>query len=470
MTMPRPKLLEFDRYMEYVSEALGHADRCVGFADYSRALMLPIERKSVEPLAAHTDPYHVSAKHQSLHHLVAQSAWSDEGVIARVEQWVRPDLGLKDGGYWIVDDTGVPKKGKHSVGVSHQYCGQLGKQANCQVAVSLSLTSPHGSLPIAWQLYLPEAWARDAERRARAGIPEEVRFATKPQIALEQIRAATAADVPVGIVLADAAYGNDSGFRDGVSVLGLSYCVGVQSSTTVWPKGEGPLPPKTGQRRGRKAQRLRRDADHQPVSLKELALALPAQAWRTLSWREGTNRPLRSRFAARRVRVAHRDYLRNTPHEEQWLLIEWPKGDAEPLKYWLATVPAATALKDLVYMAKMRWRIERDYQELKQEFGLTHYEGRGWRGFHHHATLCIVAYGFLMAHRLKHGGSKKNSARRKAPALPDDYTPRGSGPGSASRARLDRDVAPAHRSRHRSASRTVPVLRQAEEHAILVTQ
>ena len=468
--MPKPKLSEFDRYMEHVCEALGHADRCAGFADYGRALMLPIERKSVEPLAAHTDPYHVSAKHQSLHHLVAKSAWSDEGVIARVEQWVQPVLRLEDDSYWIVDDTGFPKKGKHSVGVSHQYCGQLGKQANCQVAVSLSLASRHGSLPIAWRLYLPEAWAKDAERRKRAGVPEEVRFATKPQIALEQIRAAKAASVPVGVVLADAAYGNDSGFRDGVSALGLTYCVGVQSSTSVWPQGEGPLPPKTGQRRGRKAQRLRRDTDHQPVSLKELALSLPAQAWRSVTWREGTNRPLRSRFAARRVRIAHRDYLRNTPHEEQWLLIEWPKGDAEPLKYWLASVSADTALNDLVYTAKMRWRIERDYQELKQEFGLTHYEGRGWRGFHHHATLCIVAYGFLMAHRLKHGGSKKNFAGSEAPALPDDYTPRGSRTSSASRAGLDRDATRSHRAPNRRPSRALPVLRRAESHTEFVTQ
>lgn len=468
--MPKPKLSELDGYMKHVCEVLGHADRHVGFVDYSRALMLPIQRKSVEPLAACTDPYDVSAKHQSLHHLVAKSEWPDEAVLARVEQWVRPGLKLEEGCYWIVDDSGVPKKGKHSVGVWHQYCGQLGKQANCQVAVSLSLASPHGSVPIAWRLYLPEAWAKDSERRAGAGVPEEIRFATKPQIAVEQIRAAKAADVPLGVVLADAAYGNDSGFREGVSALGLRYCVGVQSSTTVWPQGKGPLPPKSGQRRGRKAQRLRRDADHSPLSLKELAQSLPAGAWRSISWRDGTNRPLRSRFAASRVRVAHRDYLRNTPHEEQWLLIEWPKGDAEPLKYYLATLPASTPLKDLAYTAKMRWRIERDYQELKQEFGLAHYEGRGWRGFHHHATLCIVAYGFLLAHRLKHGGSKTNSARLQAPALPADYTPRGSRARSTSRARLHRDVARAHRPRNLTPPRTLPVLRRAERQCDLVTQ
>lgn len=467
-----PKWSEFDRYLEDLCEALGHADRHAAFMDYSRGLMLPIERKSVEPLAAHTDPWHVSSKHQSLHHFVAESAWSDEAVISRVREWVRPSLKLDQGCYWILDDTGFPKKGKHSVGVAHQYCGQLGKQANCQVAVSLSLASPRGSLPIAWRVYLPESWANDAERRRRAGVPEQIKFATKPQIALEQIRTAKANGVPVGVVLADPAYGNDSGFREALSALELSYCVGVQSSTTVWPEGRGPLPPKATQSktRGRQAVRLRRDPHHPPLSLKELAASLPSQAWQTVSWREGTNRTLRSRFAAARVRPAHRDYKRRTPHEEQWVLIEWPEGDAEPMKYWLAALPTDTDLTHLVPTAKMRWRIERDYQELKQEFGLNHYEGRGWRGFHHHATLCTAAYGFLLAHRLKRGGSKKNSARPKAPRLPDDYTPRGAGTSSASRARLHRDAALPHRSRARTTSRALSVLRDGEGHLALVTQ
>ncbi|HEY5565905.1 MAG TPA: IS701 family transposase [Gammaproteobacteria bacterium] len=469
--MSKPKLSEFDRYLKHLCEGLGHADRHAPFMDYSRGLMLPIERKSVEPLAAHTDPWHVSSKHQSLHHFVADSAWSDEAVIGRVREWVTLGMGLEDGCYWILDDTGFPKKGQHSVGVAHQYCGQLGKQANCQVAVSLSLASRRGSIPIAWRLYLPESWANDAERRRCGGVPEEIKFATKPQIALKQIRAAKNTGVPVGVVLADPAYGNDSGFREALSALELSYCVGVQSSTTVWEPGRGPLPAKAKtEGRGRQAERLRRDPRHPPLSLKELALALPAQAWQTVSWREGTNKRLRSRFAAVRVRPAHRDYLRRTPHAEQWALIEWPNGDAEPLKYWLATLPAATPLTELVHTAKMRWRIERDYQELKQEFGLNHYEGRGWRGFHHHATLCIAAYGFLLAHRLKRSGGKKNSARPKMPRLPDDYTPRGSGTGSASRTGFDRDATLSHRARARTTSRSMSVLRSAESRSEVVTQ
>ena len=217
----------------------------------------------------------------------------------------------------------------------------------------------------------------------------------------------------------------------------LQYCVGVQSVTTVWVAGTGPVPPTAKNKTGRPAIRWQRVAGSRPLSVKGLAETLTAQRWRTVAWREGTNAKLSSRFAAVRVRAAHRDEqgLR-APRAEQWLLIEWPVDQAEPSKYWLSTLPAGTALVDLVKTAKMRWRIERDYQELKQEFGLSHYEGRGWRGFHHHATLCIAAYGFLMADRLQHGGSKKNSSLSKATRLPQDYTPRGSPTRATSRARL----------------------------------
>src|SRR5712692_9301635 len=202
-----PKLSEFERYINELSQALGHRDRHAGFADYSRGLMLPLERKSVEPLAAHTDPLHVSAKHQSLHHLVAQSEWSDRAVLACVRDWVMPMLRGKSKFYWIVDDTGFPKKGEHSVGVARQYCGHLGKQDNCKVAVSLSVANHHASLPVAYHLYLPEDWARDSKRRRKTGVPEDVCFKTKPEIALEKIDAACKAGLPCGVVLMDAGYG-----------------------------------------------------------------------------------------------------------------------------------------------------------------------------------------------------------------------------------------------------------------------
>jgi SRSO17 transposase len=450
----------FEEYLEQLAAGLGHMDRNVGLKDYCRGLMLPIQRKSVEPLAAHADPLHVSAKHQSLHHFVAQSEWSDAAVMARIRDWVLPHLGLEAGCYWIIDDTGFPKKGKHSVGVARQYCGQLGKQDNCQVAVSLSLASVQGSLPIAYQLYLPQDWAEDPIRRGKAGVLENISFATKPQIALAQMRQAKASGVPMGVVLADAAYGDETAFRDGITELGMLYAVGIRPATTVWAPGSAPLPPKPWCGRGIRPTRLCREPGHEPVAAKALALQLPPQAYCPVTWREGTNTALSSRFAAVRVRPAHRDYLSSAMRPEEWLLIEWPEAEAEPTKYFLSTAPADASLEQLVFVAKMRWRIERDYQELKQEFGLAHYEGRGWRGFHHHATLCIAAYGFVLAERLHQGGSKKNRARPETPALPEDYAPRGSRTSATTCAGLDSDSAIAHRPRYRQQASAMPVLRE----------
>ncbi len=463
-----PKLAEFGQYINQLCEALGHQDRHARFADYSRGLMLPIERKSVEPLAAHTDPLHVSSQHQALHHLVAMSEWSDTAVLERVRDWVMPRLGQKSRFYWIVDDSGFPKKGEHSVGVARQYCGQLGKQDNCQVAVSLSLATERGSVPIGWRLYLPEQWAKDQRRRKKAGVPKEVKFLTKPGIALEQIRAAKAAGVAMGIVLADAGYGNETSWRDELSGMELEYCVGVQSSTTVWSGGTGPLPPKPQKRTGRPPTRWRRGPGATPLSVKALAESLKARRWHTVSWREGSHAVLSSRFAALRVRAAHRDEGRKILRKEEWLLIEWPRSEAEPTKYWLATLPGDTPLVELVKVAKMRWRIERDYQELKQEFGLSHYEGRNWRGFHHHATLCIAAYGFLLADRLRHGGCKKNSTRSKTPFLPPDYTPRGSPTHATSRARFHRHTALHSGVRDRETTPSMSLLQRGE--LVLMTQ
>jgi SRSO17 transposase len=425
-------LTELDTYLERLCDALGHMDRRTSLKDYCQGLMLPITRKSVEPLAAHIAPTQVRAKHQSLHHFVAKSAWPDSAVLTSVCDQLKPLLVTDTGHYWIVDDTGFPKKGKHSVGVARQYCGQLGKQDNCQVAVSLSLATELGSIPIAHQLYLPKDWANDPERRAVAGVPEDIVFATKPEIALEQLRGALASGTPPGVVLADAGYGDDTGFRDGITELGMLYAVGIRPATTAWAPGTAPLPPKAWSGRGIRPTRLRREAGNEPVSVKALALSLPPQAYRQVTWREGSNANLSSRFAAVRVRPAHRDYLGTEMRAEEWLLIEWPEGDVEPMKYFLSTAPADATLEQIVFVTKMRWRIERDYQELKQEFGLGHYEGRGWRGFHHHATLCIAAYGFLTMQRLQQPSSKKNTMESKPPGLPDDYVARGSRAGAAS--------------------------------------
>lgn len=418
-------LAKYEKYLGYLCGALGHADRNAGLMDYCRGLMLPIERKSVEPLASHIDPLHVRSKHQSLHHFVADSDWSDEAVLKRIREWVIPTLGTEDGCYWIVDDSGHPKYGKHSVGVAHQYCGNVGKTANCQVAVSLSLATERGSVPIDYRLYLPKEWAEDETRRDKTGVPKATCFATKPEIALAQMSAAVASGVPPGVVLADAAYGDETAFREGITALGLPYVLGIRPATTVWAPGVEPLPPKVWSGRGIKPTRLRCGPGHEPIAVKALAMELPADQYRNVTWREGANAPLSSRFACLRVRPAHRTHLASSVRPEEWLLIEWPDGEAEPLKYWLSTAPAEATLEQLVFVAKMRWRVERDYRELKQEFGLSHYEGRNWRGFHHHATLCIAAYGFLTAHRLIHGDAKKNCVEPEAFALPPDYVPRG---------------------------------------------
>jgi SRSO17 transposase len=424
---PRMSEARLAAYLDAIAGVLGHASRAAAAEAYCTGLLLPGERKSIEPMAARLDPGHVQAKHQSLHHVVAQAEWDDAAVLAAVRARVLPAI-ERHGPvrYWIVDDTGFPKQGKHSVGVARQYCGQLGKQDNCQVAVSLSVANDQASLPIAYQLFLPAAWANDPARRAKAGVPETISFATKTALALGQLRQALADGVPVGIVLGDAAYGDETDFRVGVAALSLRYVLGVRSATSVWAPGTEPLPPAPWSGRGRRPTRLRRDAEHQPVTLKVLASSLPAHTWRRVTWREGSQGKLSSRFSAVRVRPAHRDAQRSEPWPEEWLLIEWPQGEAEPAKYWFSNLPRRTSLKRLVQVAKARWWIERDYQELKQELGLGHYEGRNWRGFHHHASLCLAAYGFLIAERCLFPPPQQFIRRRiKTPALPAGFQPRG---------------------------------------------
>src|SRR5271167_2396756 len=419
-------------YLDHLTQSAGHADRVVPMANYTKGLLLPIERKSVEPMATRLAPDKVRQMHQSLHHIVADAAWSDAVLLKQVRCQVLPAMTLKHAlAAWIVDDTGFPKKGTHSVGVTRQYCGQLGKQENCRIAVSVSVATEQASLPVAYRLYLPEIWAQDPTRRKKTGVPEEIRFQTKPEIALDQIRMLVEEEVPRAVVLADAAYGNDTGFRDGLEELGLTYAVGIQSSTSVWPPGAAPLPPKARGLTGRPPTLLRRDERHQPLSVKELALCLSPTDLRRVSWREGTQGTMHSRFAALRVRVAHRDYWRRQPHAEQWLLIEWPKTEPEPTKYWLSNLPESISVRKLVATAKLRWRIERDYQELKQELGLGHFEGRNWRGFHHHATLSIAAYGFLVSERCLFPPASYSPALRAAsiqlrlPRMPSHAKPRG---------------------------------------------
>ena len=454
----------FSAYVEGLVSVIGHADRARPLRDYCVGLMMPGERKSVEPIAAITAPGRVAAQHQSLLHFVGEGRWSDDAVMAKVRQMVLPRI-ERHGPIqaWIIDDTGFPKQGRHSVGVARQYCGQLGKQDNCQVAVSLSIANHGASLPVAYRLYLPQAWEQDAKRRRMVGVPTEISFKTKPEIALEQIRWAREAGLPRAVVLMDAGYGANTDLRASITALGLSYAAGIMPNTSVWTPGTTALPPRRWSGQGRPPKLMRRDAKHQPISVKQVAFGLPAKAWRTIAWREGSAERLSSRFARLRVRVAHRDYNLTKSRPQEWLLIEWPKSESEPTKYWLSTLAETIPFNRLVDLTKLRWRIERDYQELKQEVGLGHFEGRGWRGFHHHATLCIAAYGFLISERetIPPSGPRR-AGQFPAPRVPTDHRPRGSATAArTAHLQLDRNDAPAIADCARSNSRAMSVLRKA---------
>ena len=336
----------FRAYAADLASVLGHADRVAPFQDYCIGLILTEGRKSVEPLAAVTAPERTAAQHQSLLHLVAQAPWSDQAMLIRVRELVLPSITRDEPVQaWIIDDTAFPKKGHHSVGVARQYCGQLGKQENCQVAVSLSVATHQASLPVAYRLYLPQDWADDPARRAVAGVPSDVAFQTKPEIALQQIRQAHADGLPTAVALMDPAYGNNGALRAGIRELGQPYVAGIMPTTAVWQPGEAALPPAPWSGRGRPPKRLRRDEAHQPVSAKQLAIELAADAWQPITWRDGSNAPLTSRFARLRVRPAHDDTKRNEPAAEEWLLIEWPEGASEPDHYWLSTLPSDIAFE-----------------------------------------------------------------------------------------------------------------------------
>ena len=419
-----------DRLLSVVDEVAGRLplrrqrENAVLFV---RGLVEQGGRKSLQPTLFRLEQ--TPARYESLQQFLADSPWEPVLLVRACVERVVPRIGVVA---WVVDDTGFPKKGQHSVGVTRQYCGQVGKPENCRVAVSLSMATETSSMPVAYRLYLPETWANDSQRRRKTGVPGEIVFQTKAEIAMAQIRRARERGIPEGIVLADAGYGTDTGFRSQLTKMELRYVMGIMSTVTVWKPGQEPKPPAAYKGTGRPPRLLRRDKRHQPVAVKELAHFLPADAWKDLVWRQGVTKKLRSRFAALRVRPAHRDYWRAEPHAEEWLLIEWPKGEAEPTKYWLSTLPADVALSELVRMAKHRWIIERDYQELKQELGLGHFEGRGWRGFHHHATLCLAAYGFLVAERNRFSPSTRvGHLELPAPKIPPNFRPRGSHPPRA---------------------------------------
>jgi SRSO17 transposase len=374
------------QYIDGIGDTLGHPKRKEAFASYALGLLSDLERKSVEPIAALTCPdrERVDAAHQSLLHFVSKSDWDDRAIRRFARDYAIEAMNKRAPvTTWIVDDTGFLKQGNHSVGVKRQYTGTAGKIANCQIGTSLIVSNGLEHAPIDFELYLPEEWANDPARRREAQIPESVQFKTKVDLALDEIERAVADKVPGEIVLADSAYGRSAKFRDTVRLLGFDYAVGVDSTTRVVALESGGRWSKT------------------PTTAAELARKLGKKAFRRITWRQGTNRKLSSRFALRRVRLANDDGIPLEDHEPLWLLMEWPFGESEPDQFAVTTLRTKMSKKQIVRLHKERYRTEQAYEEMKGELGLDHYEGRRYRGWHHHVSVVLCCYSFIVAERAR---------------------------------------------------------------------
>lgn len=389
----------FEAYLDAIAAVLGHVGRAPPMRAYCRGLLLPGERKSIELVAARLGSNRVQALHQSMHHVVAKAQWDDMAVLAQVRREVLPAIERKGiVRYLSVNNVVYMKQGIHSVGVVKQPYGPSAEQENCQVAVSLWASNEIASLPIAYRLFLPAAWIDDPGRRDVAGVPPDIRFETKATIALRQLRQACSDGVQGSVVLGDAGYGDEANFRAELEALGLRYVLAVSSATDLWRFEEARRPVATSGGKQSQGSRLRPLLKQEAMSAKAMAATLPLRAWRTIKLRVGDRTGLSSRFAAMRVGVRQDDFG-GVLGEGKWLLAEWPIDKAEPTQFWLSDLPSHVGLKSLVWTAKSVWRISADCQELKQNIGLGHFEGRGWRGHHHHASLCIAAYGFLVSER-----------------------------------------------------------------------
>ena len=376
------------KYFAEIGEVLGGKPKRASFAIYAYGILGDGERKSAEPIAARAcgDPLLARAYHEKLLHFIGDAKWDDHGVRRVAADHAIDAMGKQEPiTVWIVDDTGMLKQGTHSVGVQRQYTGSAGKIANCQIAVTLSAATRHEAVPIDVALYLPESWTSDEELRRKARIPDTVVFKTKPELALEMIAQACLDEVPGEIVLADSAYGDSTEFRAGVRVFGLDYAVGIRAQTKVFVMNA------IGRRRG------------EAVSVTDLAKKLGRKAFRRVTWREGTSpKRLSARFCFRRVKVAHDDGTELDEREPVWLVIEWRDGEVEPAKYHLTTLPRRMTKKEIVRVIKERWRTERVYQEMKGELGFDHFEGRSFQGWHHHVSVILCCYAFVVAERMRH--------------------------------------------------------------------
>jgi SRSO17 transposase len=389
-----------DEFLLQLTEPMGRAERRHWARVYLQGLLLDGDRKSIEPMAARLPGADVQAMRQ----FIGQSPWEVQEVQRRLALKMVDTLSQSE--VWIIDETSFPKAGEHSVGVARQYCGALGKIANCQVAVSLHWSSASASCPLSWRLYLPREWLADKERADEVKLPKEIKYRSKTELALDLIDQALAWGVPPLPVLADSAYGNSFEFREALRQRGLHYFVAVEPGTVVWTANPNvPLPAPRSTGRPRQYPRL---TDLPPAqSLEAVAKALPASAWRKVTWRQGTRGPQCSRFAQVQVWAAHGWKAQAHPERvAEWLLIEWPAAAKGPTDYWLGFLGAQPVqLARSVSLARGRWRVEQDYRELKDELGLDHYEGRHWLGWHHHVTLVTLAYAFL---RTEQEHSKKN--------------------------------------------------------------
>lgn len=404
MTPERLKTLDhrLQKFLEDITEPMGRSERRHWARVYMQGLLLDGERKSIEPMASRIE----GADVQALRQFVGQSPWPVVEVEQRLAHKV-VDL-LSEAEVWIIDETSFPKAGQHSIGVARQYCGTLGKIANCQVAVSLHWASAEASCPLVWRLYLPKEWIEDPERAEEVKLPPGTVYRSKTELALEAVDQALAWELPPLPVLADSAYGNHFGFRQALRERHLQYAVQVEPTTVVWSADPNvPVPASKRKKMGRPRKYPPLEALPRPESLEKIAQQLPPSAWHRVTWRQGSRGAQRSRFVMLPVWAAHgwREQA-HPPRWMEWLLVEWPEGEKQPTKYWLAQLGSQPlGLRRFVRIAKARWRIEQDYRELKEELGLDHYEGRQWLGWYHHVCLVTMAYAFL---RFEQARLKKN--------------------------------------------------------------
>jgi SRSO17 transposase len=395
MTSRELKALEhrLNRFLKDLLAPLGRSERQHWARIYLQGLLLDGDRKSIEPMANRIP----GADVQALRQFVGQSPWAVEKVQKHLAEKI-VDL-LSDPEAWILDETSFPKAGDHSVGVARQYCGALGKVANCQVAVSLHWSSPERSCPLGWRLYLPQDWLQDAARLAEVKVPQGTAYRSKTELGLELIDQMLEWEVPQLPVIADSYYGNDFGFRQELRKRQLSYVVEVEPKTVAWTEDPNiALPPP--KRTGRPRRYPPLGALPAPKDLQGIAQELPESSWHAVTWRQGSRGPMRSRFAKTPIWAAHGWRAQAHPQRIcEYLLVEWPKEEKQPIKYWLAffAKESVPGLRRLISLAHCRWRIEQDYRELKEELGLDHYEGRQWLGWHHHVTLVSMAFAFLRA-------------------------------------------------------------------------